>query len=93
VHRRSTKLEHHPDSRLFPTAAFDDGGHLLSSISGCFQPPPPPPLGTSPGFAGRGHDLATSADYHAGTSTNLSEWYTISCPGTSGLRRVVTAQY
>ena len=81
------------ESRIFSrsseirTTPFNDT-HMLSSISGCFQPPPP--LGTTSGFAGRNHEL-TPSDYQA-PPTNLSEWYTISCP-TSGLRRVVTAQY
>jgi len=84
------------ESRIFSrsseirTTPFNDP-RMLSSISGCFQPPPPPPpLGTTSGFTGRNHDL-TPSDYQA-PPTNLSEWYTISCP-TSGLRRVVTAQY
>lgn len=99
--RRITKVENmvstarSNESRVFSrsseirTMPFSDP-HMLSSISGCFQPPPPPPLGTSSGFTGRNHDL-TASDYQA-PPTNLSEWYTISCP-TSGLRRVVTAQY
>ena len=95
---RRPKLEHtaarSSDSRIFSrngeirATPFDDA-HMLSSISGCFQPPPP--LGTTSGFtSSRSHEL-TPSDYHA-PPTNLSEWYTISCP-TSGLRRVVTAQY
>ena len=82
------------ESRIFSrsseirTTPFNDP-QMLSSISGCFQPPPPP-LGTSSGFTGRNHDL-TPSEYQT-PPTNLTEWYTISCP-TSGLRRVVTAQY
>ena len=74
------------------TTPFNDP-RVLSSISGCFQPPPPP-LGASSGFTSRNHDLTdlTPTDYQPPPPTNLSEWYTISCP-TSGLRRVVTAQY
>ena len=107
---RRPKIENHiatarsHESRIFSrngeirTTPFNDP-HMLSSISGCFQPPPPPPpLGassglTSSGFTSRNHDLTalTPTDYQA-PPTNLSEWYTISCP-TSGLRRVVTAQY
>ena len=105
---RRTKLDNNVvaaarshDSRVFSrngeirTTPFNDPHNMLSSISGCFQPPPPPPptLGTSSGFAGRNHDLTdlTPSEYPA-PPTNLSEWYTISCP-TSGLRRVVSAQY
>jgi len=84
------------ESRIFSrssetrTTPFSDT-HMLSSISGCFQSPPPPPLSnSSSGFTSHNHDQMTS-DYQA-PPTNLSEWYTISCP-TSGLRRVVTAQY
>jgi len=84
------------NSRVFScdeirSTPFDDAHHVLSSsVSGCFQPPPPP-LGTiTSGFAGRNHQ---PSDYQAPQPTNLSEWYTISCPPTSALRRVVTAQY
>ena len=69
------------------TTPFNDL-HALSSISGCFQPPPP--LASASGFTGRIQEL-TPSDYQV-PPTNLSEWYTITCP-TSGLRRVVTAQY
>lgn len=79
------------------TPAFSDPHVLTSPIPGCFQPPPPPPsLGTGSGFSGgRSHELMqlTPTDYQVAGPTNLSEWYTISCPPTSGLRRVVTAQY
>jgi len=86
----------HEPSRIFSrngeirSTPFNDPHMLTSSISGCFQPPPP--LGSSSGFSGRSHDL-TPTDYQVAAPANLTEWYTISCPPTSGLRRVVTAQY
>lgn len=99
--RRRIKMDNNlasNESRLFSrsseigTTPFSDPTtHVLSSISGCFQPPPPP-LGAGSGFTGRNHMLSPSDYQPAVPPTNLSEWYTISCP-TSGLRRVVTAQY